>query len=447
MTQSRSSQTSVMEFSLDDVFGEDVFGEEAKPIAAVKHRPQRQERQERQERQQPDASHLMDEIFGEVEQVLDGSLIPPDEPVRLMMPTDGGIKFDIAAALSERYPQLTMPNAGQSTDRAGIDLELPDLPAPATALSKPGERRAPTQSKPQTSLSLFERMMIFTGCASAIAALAVWIVSQGILPKSIIALGEKLQATSTIAPTGTPEATVNSVDVKFSEYMQRSLAAIDRDAASKPPVQPIATLPAPLGTVPGVPGGQVATSANGLPKPNGPMALLPGSPNLPGMPANVMPATTSNLPAPVASAPVLPVQSPPDSVSRRELNQVMNRIVGMLERIAPGVSNRLQLPGAKAPAVVVAAKPTTTAKAPSRAALKVSESPAPVVNLPQRTLTGVIEMGDRSAVLFELNGVTQRVYVGESIGSTGWNLVEVAKDAAIFRRNGEVRNVGIGQKL
>jgi type II secretory pathway component PulC len=97
--------------------------------------------------------------------------------------------------------------------------------------------------------------------------------------------------------------------------------------------------------------------------------------------------------------------------------------------------------------VVVAAKPTTTAKAPSRAALKVSESPAPVVNLPQRTLTGVIEMGDRSAVLFELNGVTQRVYVGESIGSTGWNLVEVAKDAAIFRRNGEVRNVGIGQKL
>jgi hypothetical protein len=430
MTQLRSSQTSVMEFSLDDV-----FGEEAKPTVPVK------------QRQQPDASHLMDEIFGEVEQVLDGSLIPPDEPVRLMMPTDsnGGIKFDIAAALSERYPQLTMPSNQVNPDRAGIDLELPDLPAPATALSKPGERRAPNQSKPQTSLSLFERMMIFTGCASAIAALAVWIVSQGILPKSIIALGEKLQATSAIAPTGTPEAAVNSVDVKFSEYMQRSLAAIDRDAASKPPVQPLATLPAPLG-------GQVATSANGLPKPNGPMALLPSSPNLPAMPGNVMPATTANLPAnlpsPVASAPVLPVQSPPDSVSRRELNQVMNRIVGMLERIAPGVSNRLQLPGAKAPAVVAAKPaPTTIAKAPGRAALKVSESPAPTVNLPQRTLTGVIEMGDRSAVLFELNGVTQRVYVGESIGSTGWNLVEVAKDAAIFRRNGEVRNVGIGQKL
>jgi hypothetical protein len=426
MTQSRSSQTSVMEFSLDDV-----FGEELKPNVAVKPRPQN------------DASHLMDEIFGEVEQVLDGSLIPPDEPVRLMMPTDsnGGIKFDIAAALSERYPQLTMPSNQVNTDRTGIDLELPDLPAPATALSKPGERRAPNQSKPQTSLSLFERMMIFTGCASAIAALAVWIVSQGILPKSIIALGEKLQATSAIVPNGTPEAAVSGIDVKFSEYMLRSLAAIDRDTASKPPVQPLATLPAPVGSTIGTP---IATSANSLPKPNGPMALLPASPNLPGMPGNVMPATTSNLPAPV-----LPVQSPPDSVSRRELNQVMNRIVGMLERIAPGVSNRLQLPGGKAP-VVVAAKPaptTMSAKAPSRAALKVSEAPAPPVNLPQRTLTGVIEMGDRSAVLFELNGVTQRVYVGESIGSTGWNLVEVAKDAAVFRRNGEVRTVGIGQKL
>jgi hypothetical protein len=427
MTQSRSSQTSVMEFSLDDV-----FGEAPKPTVAVKSRPQN------------DASHLMDEIFGEVEQVLDGSLIPPDEPVRLTMPADSGIKFDIAAALSERYPQLTMPSNQVSTDRAGIDLELPDLPAPATALSKPGERRAP---KPETSLNLFERMMIFTGCASAIAALAVWIVSQGILPKSIVALGEKLQSTSAIAPTGTPEAAVNNVDVKFSEYMQRSLAAIDRDAASKPPVQPLATLPAPVGSTigpsvgPSV-GPSIATSTNSLPKPNGPMALLPASPNLPGMPA---PVTTSNLPAPVA--PVLPVQSPPDSVSRRELNQVMNRIVGMLERIAPGVSNRLQLPGAKAPAVVVAAKPTTTAKAPSRAALKVSESPAPVVNVPQRTLTGVIEMGDRSVVLFALNGITQRVYLGESVGSTGWSLVEVGKNTATLRRNGEVRTMGIEEKL
>jgi hypothetical protein len=431
MTQSRSPQTSVMEFSLDDVFGEERFAKEPKPTIAVKPRPQN------------DASHLMDEIFGEVEQVLDGSLIPPDEPVRLMMPTDGGIKFDIAAALSERYPQLTMPGSQTNADRAGIDLELPDLPAPATSLSKPGERRTPNQSKPQTSLSLFERMMIFTGCASAIAALAVWIVSQGILPKSIIALGEKLQSTSAIATNGTPEVAVNGIDVKFSEYMLRSLAAIDRDAASKPPVQPLATLPAPVGSAigPSV-GTSIATSTNSLPKPNGPMALLPASPNLPGMPA---PITTSNLPAPVA--PVLPVQSPPDSVSRRELNQVMNRIVGMLERIAPGVSNRLQLPGAKAPTVMAAKPAPTIAQAPSRAAFKASEVPASPVNLPQRTLTGVIEMGDRSAVLFELNGVTQRVYVGESIGSTGWNLVEVAKDAAVFRRNGEVRTVGIGQKL
>jgi type II secretory pathway component PulC len=51
------------------------------------------------------------------------------------------------------------------------------------------------------------------------------------------------------------------------------------------------------------------------------------------------------------------------------------------------------------------------------------------------------------AVLFELNGVTQRIYLGETIGSTGWSLVEVAKDSAILRRNGEVRTIGVGQKI
>jgi hypothetical protein len=59
----------------------------------------------------------------------------------------------------------------------------------------------------------------------------------------------------------------------------------------------------------------------------------------------------------------------------------------------------------------------------------------------------VLELGDRSAALIEINGVAQRFRVGEGIGTTGWTLVEVSKNQAIMRRNGEVRSVFIGQSF
>ncbi len=379
-----------------------------------------------------DANYLMDEIFGEVEQVLDGSLIPPDELIPLE-PARSNSQLDIGAILADRYPQLALKVDG--------DEALPELPAPEVALSKPTDKQK-TIIKTQNSLSLFERLMIFTGCASAIAALGVWLVAQGLLPKGINALGEKLQASSATMSTAESQPTANAVDTKFSEYMLRSLAAIDRNTATKPVgPSPIAMLPAPNN-----PAGSLAATAK--PQPN---AIT--------LPNNVT-ANTLNVPigrTPVTAAPItpIPVQQPAaDVVSRHELNQVMNRIVGMLERIAPGVSNRLQLPRPQAPAAkpanIAVKPPATTPRAAAKVSPAAPETPTaatPMANLPQRTLTGVIEMGDRSAVLFELNGVTQRVYLGESIGSTGWSLVEVARDSAILRRNGEVRTIGVGQKI
>jgi type II secretory pathway component PulC len=60
---------------------------------------------------------------------------------------------------------------------------------------------------------------------------------------------------------------------------------------------------------------------------------------------------------------------------------------------------------------------------------------------------GVLELGDRSAALIEINGVTQRYRIGESVGTSGWSLVEVSKDQAVLRRNGEVRSVFMGQNF
>lgn len=64
-----------------------------------------------------------------------------------------------------------------------------------------------------------------------------------------------------------------------------------------------------------------------------------------------------------------------------------------------------------------------------------------------KKLVGVLELGDRSAALIEINGVAQRYRIGESIATSGWTLVEVSKDQAVIRRNGEVRSVFIGQNF
>jgi hypothetical protein len=58
-----------------------------------------------------------------------------------------------------------------------------------------------------------------------------------------------------------------------------------------------------------------------------------------------------------------------------------------------------------------------------------------------------LELGDRSAALFEVNGVARRVYVGESIAASGWTLVEVVNQEAVIRRNGEVLTIYVGQQF
>jgi Tfp pilus assembly protein PilP len=62
-------------------------------------------------------------------------------------------------------------------------------------------------------------------------------------------------------------------------------------------------------------------------------------------------------------------------------------------------------------------------------------------------LVGVLELGDRSAALFDINGVSQRVYIGERIGNAGWTLVSVSSQEVVIRRNGEVRSIYIGQSF
>jgi hypothetical protein len=370
--------------------------------------------------QQPDryANHLMDEIFDEVEQVLDGSLLPPDEPVKVEF-AKPDINLDIANMLAERYPLLA-----QKLEEANA-APIPDLPGPDLELHKPDAK--PSQPAPTNNISLFERFMIFTGCASAVAALAVWLISQGLVTKGANFLSRKLAGTQAAVTAPATTTAVNPADVQFSEYVLRSLAALDRDAAANPQMIATASAPtAPLGAKPGA-----TASGTLLPKPNVSNLKIAPTSTTPAKPG-ALPAINPNL------RPVMPVTQP-DLVTRSELNQVMNRIVGMLEKVAPGVSNRLPLPAGSVAA---------PAKAPVRVAAAIKPAPAPATpqsNEPKRRVSGVVEWGDKSVATIEYNGATQRVYLGESVGSSGWTLIKVEGTKATFRKNGEFRTLSDGE--
>ncbi|BAZ37284.1 hypothetical protein NIES4101_32050 [Calothrix sp. NIES-4101] len=103
----------------------------------------------------------------------------------------------------------------------------------------------------------------------------------------------------------------------------------------------------------------------------------------------------------------------------------------------------------KAPTITIAPfravppkMPTATAVAPKQQQVAVAP-----MNTPAHTLEGLLELGDKSAALFKINGVTRRVEIGENIGTSGWTLVDVANGEAIVRRNGEVRSVYAGQNF
>ncbi|MBF2026157.1 MAG: hypothetical protein IGS48_05230 [Oscillatoriales cyanobacterium C42_A2020_001] len=188
------------------------------------------------------------------------------------------------------------------------------------------------------------------------------------------------------APSAVSTAATQPADSlnPFAAYAQKALRAIDQHTQ-----QSSTTIPAPTGTT--------GTSA---------------------LPTVTIPQTNAPSPLP-------------------------NRTATGLERIYVPVyqiPSNLYPPGTAVAPLPSAGLPKTPAKGKSKPAIARTSTVA-------RKLVGVLDQGDRSVALFETNGITQRYEIGESIGSSGWTLVEVTKDQAVIRRNGEVRSLFVGHSF
>lgn len=251
----------------------------------------------------------------------------------------------------------------------------------------------PIQDPPKRSL--FDKLLLGVAGASVLLTALIWLSAQSGIQRF---WGDKTTTTVATAPTQQDPQAV--ADAQFSQYIQKSLEMIDQLGPTTPKG---ATAPA---TTPQAPTALPTTPVNG---------------NLAQAPSRI-PTALERIYRPIPRDPQRLIPRPVTPVNPMPVVTV---------RPAP------------VPRVAVAPAPVPAAPiAPVPAAPTVAPVPAAV-----HTLQGIIEWGDRSAALFDINGSTQRVNLGESIGTSGWTLVKVTNSEALIRRNGEVRSIYVGQKF
>jgi len=197
--------------------------------------------------------------------------------------------------------------------------------------------------------------------------------------------GRQRQQVAMNGTANTETAAPSAADQQFADYLQRSLTHIDQQTQSTTVAQLPTTPPAP-----GTP--TVVIPKTSVPLPSAPTSTRPGREYVPvyQLPANLYPSGAAIAPLPHLPGSNLPNQRKP-------------------------------IPGSTLPKTPTASAPTVS-----------------------RKLVGVLDQGNNSVALIEIDGVTQRFQVGESISSSGWTLVEVSKNQAIIRRNGDVRSLFVG---
>jgi len=170
------------------------------------------------------ADNLMDELFEDIDQVLEGGSPLPSESVRpeyISLEPIAVPKLALPPAIARDLRNLALQHRGGPIQRA------------ITQDPSPNEKSVPTDPVKSShwlgdfwsSGQFMDKLLLVATCASLIFALFLWLVSQVDLKQLAF-----LDKTDSLPQTVEPDP-----DSQFAEYMQRSLAAIEiqQDATSK----------------------------------------------------------------------------------------------------------------------------------------------------------------------------------------------------------------------
>ncbi len=392
------------------------------------------------------ADRLMDDLFGDVDRILDGgnSHLPASTPP------------EYVSLKTIAIPHLVLPQ---------VIVPVPEVKPPSLEPQLETITVAKAEKQRKTE-QFFDQLLLGTAFASLVIILGLWLGSRTGLD----------QIWTAIAPIQFKLSPESEADAQFSQYMQRSLEIIDQKVPdSKNPNGMLATSGTNLGPLPTSLGNSADTNSLAqalnrlsivLDRFNPPFAQI-NTKSVSALPKPPLP------PLPVQKAVVVAASKPQSKVNqvsstpspRKEASSTPSPVSlagqppsftltppPIPSTIAPSTPNNPETTPTPTPAVTsTPTAPTTPTETPTPTPTS-TETPSPTPTetpspTPTHNLVGILELGERSAALFEINGVARRVNIGESIGSSGWTLVKIGKGEAVIRRSGEVRSIYVGQGI
>ncbi|OKH55070.1 hypothetical protein NIES2101_05765 [Calothrix sp. HK-06] len=408
------------------------------------------------------ADGLMDELFADIDHILDkksGIPVHTIEPEYVRLQT-----IKVPPVVIPRTQQVTVSNQQLSKIRKEKDTKNA---VPKTVIK---------HRKPRRWLNKVFSLAATIGVA---AVAMVCISNSGLLNRLV----SRSFQHSLMAPneTATEEVSqVADVQTDLVNYMLGALAAIDRQdiklsnqsaksaymAVANP--QPIAMAGTPSGQLPPPMAANNIAPTNGrsttvveriyIPVYQAPLPMRYAPPQIPGVRGTLPPVPTQ-----ASALPQTPsVKTALNNVGKKLNNATkpLNVFAAVRPALKPLTIARtpININPPKAPSVNLSAfraippqLPTAKPKAQTNIETVRPAQPKEVAVAPtnpiSHTLEGLLELGDKSAALFKVNGVTRRIEIGEAIGTSGWTLVEVANGEAVIRRNGEVRSIYAGQNF
>jgi hypothetical protein len=122
-------------------------------------------------------------------------------------------------------------------------------------------------------------------------------------------------------------------------------------------------------------------------------------------------------------------------------------------KLAPNSSAVIDIPqSAVKPIYIPIYQPPST---PTNTINPIATAPAPVASVNSKkpaakgsyTLVGVLDLGDRSSAMFDINGSIQSIKLGSVVGDSGWKVSRIAQQEVILKKGNEDNTVTVGQKF
>ncbi|MBD2518792.1 hypothetical protein H6G93_28280 [Nostoc sp. FACHB-973] len=419
------------------------------------------------------ADGLMDELFADIDYILDASgnlasqTFRQSSQKRSSQSVDG-VSPVVATGIGNplhtvAIPQIILPNTANNPAQSVAQANHKQLSTVVfdTATVKPISRK-----RQKNSSALGKLLIVGTTLGVAIASM-VYLVQSGV----IHLLNTKLPESALVLPQPQSQlATKPEIEAELVDYMLSALIVIDKQGVKNHQnyVRPGFSTQANTNQI------SVANQlpTNNLP-PLPPLAANNTTP-IPNRSGNVVERIYVPVPSPMRYAlPAIPgtptlLPQVATALHGSQPNVVKTALNTVRQAAKPATVNMLAAavrPDIKAVATKTA--PITVQQTPKplpalpvvplRAALAPEPEPTitqhqvymptAIAETPSSTLEGLLELGNKSAALFKIDGVTRRINMGETIGSSGWTLVDVSNGEAVIRRNGEVRSIYAGQKL